>query len=82
MKIIAYILEIFAWLSIAISPSILGCGLGALCYFSNPGTLSLVFAVLLGLIGIVLGIVWATRISRTRGALRFMTRYPHEKKEN
>jgi hypothetical protein len=82
MKIIAYILEIFAWLRIALSPTILGCILGLLIYNESPTKLGLVFALVVASIGAALGIVWATRVSIKKGALKFITRYPNEEDEN
>lgn len=77
MKLIAIILEIIAWLSIALLPTVLGCVLGALIYYTVSDKYGLAFGLLLGFMGLIGGVLWATHISKTKGALKFMTRYPH-----
>ncbi len=82
MKLIAYILEIIAWLSIALMPTVLGCGLGALIYYAEPSKFRLALGISTAIISVIGGVLWATHISKTRGALKFMTRYPHDHDEN
>lgn len=43
-------------------------------YFSDPSTTRLVFAMLIVLAGLVIGIVWAVKVSRKEGASHFMSR--------
>lgn len=81
MKLIAYILEIFGWIRIALAPTILGCILGLLIYNENQTKFGLIVALIFGAAGLVTGVVLATRISIKRGALKFMTRYPHDQDE-
>jgi FtsH-binding integral membrane protein len=82
LKIIGYILEIWAWIRLALAPTILGCLLGVLIYNDNQTKLRLIIALFLAVSGLIGGIVFATRISRKKGALKFLTRYPSEENEN
>jgi hypothetical protein len=74
IKIFEFIPKAFAWIQIAIFPSLLGIGLGAAIYLYHPGELTLVVASTICFFGIAVGIIWATRIHRQRGAVAFMAR--------
>ena len=66
--------EIVAWLQIVASPLLIGLGIGAYLYYKNPTTLFLILAIALGLIGFVIGILWANKVWKTKGTLWFISR--------
>ena len=63
-----------AFLQIAVSPLLIGAntGLGIVTLF--PHTIGVVLAVLVTLVGLVLGIVWANQVNRKRGVVEHMSR--------
>lgn len=67
-------MEIIGWVQIAASPTLIGLFLGALIYFSNPSTTTFILGVLVVVVGIAIGIFWATRIWKTKGTVWFMSR--------
>ncbi|NQW43746.1 MAG: hypothetical protein HQ463_09975 [Bacteroidetes bacterium] len=70
-KILENIPKIMGWLQIAALPIIIGCGIGAFVYFSNPISLRLVIGLSIGFFGIV----WATKIAKTKGGtVTFLSR--------
>lgn len=73
-KIFHLIIEIFCSLQIVLSPLLMGAFIGMVVYFSDPSTTRLVFAMLIVLAGLVIGIVWAVKVSRKEGASHFMSR--------
>ena len=57
-----------------ISPLLLGLLLGAIIYFSNPSDGRLSLACLVTLIGLIVGIVFATRVWKKHGTMHFISR--------
>lgn len=53
---------IIAWLQIVASPLIIGLGIGAFIYFPNPTVTRLSIAIIISVLGLIIGIVWANRI--------------------
>jgi VanZ family protein len=74
IKVIKLITNTVAWLQIAVSPSLLGGGLGAAIYFYHPGRLTLIAASVFCIIGFVTGTIWATKVHRRKGTVEFMAR--------
>lgn len=68
------IIEIFCSFQIVLSPLLIGAFIGIVVYFSDPSTTRLVLAVLIALAGLILGIIWAVKVSRKEGASHFMSR--------
>lgn len=66
--------EIIAWLQIVASPLLIGLGIGAYLYYKNPTIGFLILAIALGLIGIIIGILWANKVWKTKGTLWFISR--------
>ena len=66
--------ECLGWLQIAASPFLLGLISGAIVYFSSPSAIRLVAGVGLTLLGLLIGIIWATRVWKGRGTIWFMSR--------
>lgn len=74
IKIIKLITKTVAWLQIAVSPSLLGIGLGAAIYIYHPGRVTLIAASIFCIIGVVTGTIWATKVHRGKGTVEFMAR--------
>ena len=73
-KVFEFITEVIGWLQIATSPFLIGVGVGALVYFSNPSSTRLILGILIALTGLIVGIVWATKIWKKKGTIWFMSR--------
>jgi len=74
-KYFELIKEIFGWLQIVASPLLIGVLIGAIIYFPNPTNLNLIIAILVCLIGLIVGIVFANRKFKSRnGTIWFLSR--------
>jgi len=69
-----YFAEIIGWLQIVASPLLAASIIGAIIYFSNPNTTRLIVAIAIVTIGLIIGIIWATRVWRKKGTIHFMSR--------
>ncbi len=69
-----YFTEIMGWLQIVASPFLAASIIGVIIYFSRPNTTRLIVATAVATIGLVIGIIWATRIWRKKGTIQFMSR--------
>ena len=74
MKAFETIFEIFGWLEIAVSPALIGIILGCVIYFNVERPFGLGFGIAVAALGIVVGIIWATKVWRKRGTIRFLSR--------
>ncbi len=68
------VFEVIGWLQIVASPLLAGLVVGAIIYFSNPGDLRLVLAIFVAIIGLLMGIVFATRVWKKQGTIHFVSR--------
>jgi hypothetical protein len=73
-KTFEIITEIIGWVQILLSPTILGIALGWVIYYYFPTLAGLIFAILAVGIGLVLGIVLATKKFKTTGTIHFLSR--------
>jgi len=73
-KFFEFITEAIGWLLIVISPLLIGLGIGAAFYFSEPGTFRLVLGILIAAYGLILGAVLATSIWKKKGTIHFLSR--------
>lgn len=69
-----YVFEFIGWLQIFASPFLAAVLISALIYFSHPTTVRFLFAIVVLLIGIVVGIVLATKVYKTKGTIHFVSR--------
>jgi hypothetical protein len=74
MSFFEYATEVIGWLQIVASPLLGGLLIAALIYFSNPTILRLLIAIGIALIGLIVGIVFATRIWKKQGTMHFLSR--------
>ena len=67
--------QIIAWLQIVVSPFLFASIIGLVIYFQNQSLINLIIAVIIALIGLFVGIVFATKKLKTKkGVLWFVSR--------
>src|SRR5579863_7421542 len=69
-----FLLEVYGVLRIVASPLLIGSGIGLGIYFHDPSTGRLVIAIVLGSIGLIIGIIWATRVWRKKGTMNYISK--------
>lgn len=74
MSFLDYVFEIIGWLQIVASPLLLGFIIGLVIYLSNPGTLRLVIGITVATIGLITGIIIATKAWQKKGTMHFLSR--------
>lgn len=74
VRVLAVFIELIAWLQIVASPLLIGLIVGAIIYFSKPSKTSLVIGIALTCIGLIIGILWATKQWKGKGTVWFMSR--------
>lgn len=74
-KVFEWITEAIGWLQIVASPLLIGLGIGAFVYFPNPTTMRLIIAISIATSGLIIGILFATKIWKTKeGTIWFLSR--------
>jgi uncharacterized membrane protein YqaE (UPF0057 family) len=73
-KTFEWITEAWGWLQIVASPFLIGLSLGTVVYLANPNATTLLLSILLTVLGLIIGIVWATRVWRKTGTIWFLSR--------
>lgn len=68
------ITESIGWLQIVASPFLTGIIIGALIYFPNPSSTTLTLGIIVVILGLVLGIMWANKALKGKGTIWFMSR--------
>lgn len=86
-KIFELITELIGWLEIMISPTLIGVIIGIIVYLNFPNTTGKVIGISIGILGLLIGVIWATKIFKSKkGTVWFMSRImatPElDKKEN
>ena len=71
---IKYLTEIAGWIWIAGSPTLIGLITGFLCYQYLESPAGLITGVILLACGLILGILWANKIYKSRGTMNFISR--------
>lgn len=66
--------ELISGIQIVLSPLLISIVIGGIVYASNPSTSSLVIAIVIGLLGLAVGIIWAVSVSKKEGTSHFMSR--------
>jgi hypothetical protein len=73
-KFLKFITEFFAWLQIAASPALTGIIIGGIIYGVKRDIVGLVIAIIVASLGIIAGIIWATKIWKKKGTVEFMSK--------
>lgn len=73
-KLFELIIELFGWIRIVLSPTLIGFGIGAIVYYNKHDNVGLTIGITLAFSGLVIGIIWATRIWKKQGTQQFLSR--------
>jgi hypothetical protein len=73
-KILEFIPKAIAWLQIALSPTLIGGIAGFIIYKYRDDIYGAVIGIVLASLGIIIGVVWATRVWKKRGTVELMSR--------
>jgi hypothetical protein len=71
MKVFQFITEAFGWLQIVASPLAAGLIIGGLVYLAKRDAIGLAIGIGIALIGLTVGVIWATRVWRRKGTSKF-----------
>ena len=74
MKIIEFIINLVQWIKILLSPTLIGLIIGGLIYLSSPNNKTFIVAIIITLLGLIIGIIWATKIWKKGGTHNFMSK--------
>jgi hypothetical protein len=69
-----YFTEILGWLQIVASPFLIGLIVGFLIYVSEPNSTRLFTGIAVAVVGLIIGIIWATRVWTKQGTINFVSR--------
>jgi hypothetical protein len=72
-KIFNFLLELFGWLKIVASPLLISLIIGGIIYLPNPTQLNLIIAMAVIILGLLIGILWANKIWKTKGTISFLS---------
>lgn len=72
-SIFEFILELIGWLQIVVSPLLIGLVIGAIIYFTEPNTTRLSIGIVVALVGLIIGIIWATKQFKGKGTISYMS---------
>ncbi len=68
-----WITSIIAWLQIVASPLFIGIVIGFIVYYNIPSITGLVLGIVISAIGLIIGVVWASRVWKKRGTVEFIS---------
>jgi disulfide bond formation protein DsbB len=68
-----YFIEFLGWLQFVASPLVISLVIAGFVYFPNPSNSRLIISALIVLIGLIVGIIWATSVWRTKGTNHYLT---------
>ena len=75
MNFFDLVTEIIGWIRIMLSPTLIGLILGIIVYVEIKNTIGIILGVALSATGVAVGIIWATRIFRSKkGTVHFISR--------
>ncbi len=73
-RIFDYLLEAIGWIRIIASPFLIGVVIAAIIYLPNPNSTRLVIAISLTVLGLIVGIMWASKVSKSGSTFTFVSR--------
>ena len=78
MDFFNFLLEVFGWIRIVASPFLIGALIGFGVYTSKPGTTRLILAIIIASIGLLTGIIWATKVWRKGNTMDYTAITSHD----
>ena len=67
--------EILGWLRIAASPFLIGLGIGAIIYFTDPTDTRFIIGIIFAFAGLIAGILWAIKIGKSKdGTMSYLSK--------
>lgn len=72
-KIFQIITEVFGWLQIALSPTLIGIGMGLGIYYFFPNLIGVLIGIMVALIGLIIGFKWAMHKYKKTGTIHFLS---------
>lgn len=67
------IVETIGWIQIVVSLLLLGTLAGIIIYYYYPNRIGLIVAISIILLGLIIGIIWATRVWKKKGTTHFLS---------
>ena len=74
MKFIEWFVEFFSWMKIVLSPLFIGAIVGGIYYGYHQNRNGIIIGSCIAGVGLIIGIIWATRVSKKEGATNFLAR--------
>jgi disulfide bond formation protein DsbB len=78
MDFFNFLLEVFGWIRIVASPLLIGVLIGFGVYSSKPDKIRLIIAIVIASIGLIIGIIWATKVWRKGSTMDYTTISSHD----
>jgi hypothetical protein len=73
-KILKLVTEIIGWIQIALSPTFFGLIIGFIVYNNFENIYGLIIGIIIALLGLIFGIILATKKFKTSGTIHFLSR--------
>lgn len=73
-KFLEFLTEVIGWITIVFSPLCIGITIRAIIYYSEPNTTRLIYAFISTLVGLSIGIFWASKQWKEKGTMWFLSR--------
>jgi hypothetical protein len=74
LRIFELITESMGWLQIVAAPLLIGLVVAAIIYYPNPTTTRLVLGIFAAALGLIVGIIWATKQWKGKGTIWLISR--------
>jgi hypothetical protein len=78
MDFFNFLLEVFGWIRIVASPFLIAALIGFFLYISKPDTTRLIIAIVIASIGLLIGIIWATKVWRKGSTMDYTAMTSHD----
>lgn len=69
-----FFVELIGWIQIMASPFLAGLIIGFIFFLTIPGVLGLSIGIIIAFIGLIVGVLFATKVWKKTGTMHFMSR--------
>jgi hypothetical protein len=73
-RFLEILFEIIGWIRIVISPVVIGGVTGYVIYYNNPDAVGIALGIGVASLGLLIGVIWATKVWRKHGTMAFLSR--------